>query len=297
MRLVEELELNFLFDDVDPNIFQFTEDFVVDKFEFDYKMLFTDRDPDIYPISLDVPQEFYYTGSSHYTGDRDIQGNWSLYLGDSVCFGVYGEADVRVHLMVWGLENGYDEGEIEFALRFPNIGISRQIYSNFFLAKVKERPDLMIAHYGMLGDRCHTQDVSISFSLSEAKHVDSLWSMDIHQLRRLLREVEYQVTDKSKIGLRIDRRRKGEIIDALKIYGNYREINWPRRCSDCGLPSARFNGMVVSRKVPGTCYKMHRIKKIRGPSAVSMKVRRSSRRIFQTKVARLNEENPSTRTS
>ena len=273
MRLVEELELNFLFDDVDPDILQSTEDFVVDKFEFHYKMLFTDR----YPFSLVVPQEFYYTG-------------------DSLYFGVYGEADVRVHLMVWGLENGYDEVEIEFALRFPNIGISRQIYSNFFLAKVKERPGLMFTRYADRHDRCHTQDVSISFSLSEAKHVDSLWSMDIHQLRRLLREVEYQVTDKSKIGLRIDRRRKGEIIDALKIYGNYREINWPRRCSDCGLPSARFKGMVVSRKVPGTCYKMHRIKKIRGPSAVSMKVRRSSRRIFQTKVARLNEENPSTRT-
>ncbi len=227
--------------------------------------------------SLVVPQQFYYTGNSLY-------------------FGVYGEADVRVHLMVWGLENGYDEVEIEFALRFPNIGISRQIYSNFFLAKVKERPGLMFSRMAGMDDRCHTQDVSISFSLSEAKHDDALWSMDIHQLRRLLREVEYQVTDISKIGLRIDRRRKGEIIDALKIYGNYREINWPRRCSDCGLPSARFKGMVVSKKVPGTCYKMHRIKKIRGPSAVSMKVRRSSRRIFQTKVARLNEENPSTRT-
>ena len=281
MRLVEELELNFLFDDVDPDILQFTEDFVVDELEFGYQQLTPRR------------------GFSITTSDRGIRrsgGDEFYYTGQSLGFGVYGEADVRVHLMVWGLENGYDEGEIEFALRFPNIGISRQIYSNFFLAKVKERPDLMIAQYGKLGDRCHTQDVSISFSLSEAKHVDSLWSMDIHQLRRLLREVEYQVTDKSKIGLRIDRRRKGEIIDALKIYGNYREINWPRRCSDCGLPSARFNGMVVSRKVPGTCYKMHRIKKIRGPSAVSMKVRRSSRRIFQTKVARLNEENPSTRT-
>lgn len=227
------------------------------------------------------------------------------------CWSLEGEGNIRRRFMRFGKDCGYEEIDIDIALRFPSTTAASSIFHDF-LSRCVSR---------------HIIDpVNVSYELGRPNHHDeSLSSMTVAQLKKLVWSLTCQSGSMREawgerwVQDRLSRHRgplatptawderlcrdrrllrrgeKAELIERLQVEADFRAVDRAiARCRDCGLPLRRYRERTIPLKVPGTCDGLHRIRRISRtpPNSNGKKVRvRSQRRILPAKGAHFNEEN------
>lgn len=236
------------------------------------------------PVGVTFQQNFHRTSDASFTWPFEEE-----YIGQTT-WSIQGEAAIRSAIMNWGLENGYNESDIDRALRFPNYCFT--LLSEYFVWRVANR------EWSFGRTNKASQAVSVQVTWSKPKLVQDLSSMTKAQLIYFIESLQRLHPLRTPGQILLRRAKKAEVLDLAESYCHFIEEKWPLNCRDCGLPLRRYGGMTVSGQPPGTCDGQHRIwnrTQVRGTSPDSsgkwVVPRKTKQRIsMRTKGVPSNEE-------